>query len=280
MKKTFTLFLLFSFFISGAQTICGTANEGGIVTLTAPPGNYITAITFASYGTPNGSCGSFTIGGCHAANSIAVCSPVFVGLNSASISATNGVFGDPCGGTVKRLYIEASYSSVLPVRLVGFSATKTTPHSVRVEWTCEQEINMDRYEVERSTDGIQFETAGTLTATEAIQYSFSETISGVRPVYFYRLKMIDRDGRFTISSVVRVHNQAGNLSLAVFPNPATDMVSIYSPVKQDAILSGITGQVIRSVSLVAGSTVIPVKTFAPGMYILRAGDRVIKFMKQ
>ncbi len=84
-------------FYSNAQVLSGTANENGIVTLTAPPGNVFTSVEFASYGTPNGACNSFTIGGCHAANSIAIVSAALVGMSSANISATNAVFGDPCG---------------------------------------------------------------------------------------------------------------------------------------------------------------------------------------
>ena len=99
----------FSGNISG--TICGTANEGGNVVLTAPAGAVITGITFASYGTPNGSCGNFTLGGCHAANSMSIVSAMAVGQNSVSIPASNGLFGDPCAFVGKRLYIQATYSA-------------------------------------------------------------------------------------------------------------------------------------------------------------------------
>jgi large repetitive protein len=91
--------------------VCGTAVENQNVTITAPPGTVITSIEFASYGTPNGTCGNFTIGVCHAANSIAVVAPYLIGLNSGTIPATNGIFGDPCFGTVKRLFIQARYGT-------------------------------------------------------------------------------------------------------------------------------------------------------------------------
>ncbi|TAL41130.1 MAG: hypothetical protein EPN92_13435, partial [Chitinophagaceae bacterium] len=66
MKRFFTLIILLVSVYSNAQVLCGTADEGGVVTLTAPAGNIITSIEFASYGTPNGTCGSFTIGSCDA----------------------------------------------------------------------------------------------------------------------------------------------------------------------------------------------------------------------
>ncbi len=90
--------------------ICATAAEGSSITLQAPAGAVITSINFASYGTPTGSCGNFVLGSCHAANSKTIVEGLALGRNSVTISATNGVFGDPCGGTVKRLYVSATYS--------------------------------------------------------------------------------------------------------------------------------------------------------------------------
>lgn len=90
--------------------LCGTAGEDGTISLTAPVGTVFTAVEFASYGTPNGTCGNFTLGGCHATNSVTLVAAAFVGLNSGSIQARNSVFGDPCPGTSKRLYIQLRYA--------------------------------------------------------------------------------------------------------------------------------------------------------------------------
>ena len=95
-----------------SNIVHGSANEGDNLTLTAPSGTVFTAVNFASYGTPNGSAGSFSIGNCHASNSQTIVEGLLLG-NSGSITipATNSTFGDPCGGTVKSLYVSATYSS-------------------------------------------------------------------------------------------------------------------------------------------------------------------------
>jgi len=93
-------------------TICATAVEGSSLTLTAPAGTVITAINFASYGSPTGTCGNFTIGTCHATSSMTTVESLALNRSSVTISATNGVFGDPCFGTPKRLYVSATYSGV------------------------------------------------------------------------------------------------------------------------------------------------------------------------
>jgi hypothetical protein len=75
----------------------------------APAGTVFISVQFASYGTPNGICGAFSLGACHAADSVAIVSGYLLGLGgTVTIPATNDVFGDPCSGTGKRLYIQAT----------------------------------------------------------------------------------------------------------------------------------------------------------------------------
>ncbi len=93
----------------GFLTIFGTANEGQSLTLTTTNGKAFTSTVFASYGTPTGTNGNYTIGGCHAVNSASIVSGLSLGRNSFTVSADNAVFGDPCSGTPKRLYITMLY---------------------------------------------------------------------------------------------------------------------------------------------------------------------------
>ncbi len=90
--------------------ICATAAENTNAVLTAPTGTVFINVGFSSYGTPDGACPAFTIGGCNALTSQTVAEGYLLGNNTASIPATNPVFGDPCVGTFKRLYILATYT--------------------------------------------------------------------------------------------------------------------------------------------------------------------------
>jgi hypothetical protein len=92
-------------------TVSGVVNEGQTLTLTAPGGTLFTSVVFASYGTPNSGSTPYSLGGCHASNSSTIVGSAFIGLNSASISADNNVFGDPCGGTYKKLAVTLNYES-------------------------------------------------------------------------------------------------------------------------------------------------------------------------
>ena len=96
--------------VTRAGYVYGTVNENGTLNLSAPANATITSVSFASYGTPNGSDGNYTTGSCHATNSQTIVESYCVGNNSCSIPATNAVFGDPCGGTPKYLYVKVYYT--------------------------------------------------------------------------------------------------------------------------------------------------------------------------
>ena len=108
-NNTATTPIVFSSSTTG--TLCGEVNENNNIALTAPTGTIFTSIPFASYGTPDGSCGSYTLGSCHASNSVSVVSGLALGQNSFSFWADNGMFGDPCAFTTKRMYIQAVYDN-------------------------------------------------------------------------------------------------------------------------------------------------------------------------
>jgi hypothetical protein len=88
--------------------VCATAAEDASVTLTCPTGQIIDSITFASFGTPTGSCGSFATSDCDATSSTSVVQSLCVGQSSCTFTASNGTFGDPCHGTTKHMDVQAS----------------------------------------------------------------------------------------------------------------------------------------------------------------------------
>lgn len=93
--------------------VWGSVSENGTLVLTAPAGTVFTSVDFASYGTPNGSAGSYSIGACHSASSSSVISALAIGNSSISVVANNATFGgNPCGATVKTLAVKLGYGLV------------------------------------------------------------------------------------------------------------------------------------------------------------------------
>ncbi|KAL3844711.1 hypothetical protein ACJIZ3_002114 [Penstemon smallii] len=72
------------------------------------PGQSISSIKFASFGTPLGTCGSFEQGTCHAPTSYAALEKKCIGQQRCSVTISNSNFGkDPCPNVLKRLSVEA-----------------------------------------------------------------------------------------------------------------------------------------------------------------------------
>ncbi|XP_020248093.1 beta-galactosidase 5-like isoform X3 [Asparagus officinalis] len=78
------------------------------VHLHCPYGRTISAIKFASFGTPVGTCGSFEQGACHTPKSYYTLEKRCMGQGRCAVTITNDNFGqDPCPNVLKRLAVEA-----------------------------------------------------------------------------------------------------------------------------------------------------------------------------
>ncbi|KAL4190186.1 hypothetical protein AMTRI_Chr07g23390 [Amborella trichopoda] len=71
------------------------------------PGQVISSIKFASFGTPQGACGSFRQSKCSSNTALSIVQEACIGLRNCSVSVSIKKFGDPCKGVTKSLAIEA-----------------------------------------------------------------------------------------------------------------------------------------------------------------------------
>ncbi|MFY0652960.1 MAG: T9SS type A sorting domain-containing protein [Cyclobacteriaceae bacterium] len=112
----------------------------------------------------------------------------------------------------------------LPVELLFFDAS-TDEEDVWLEWATATEIDNEKFEIERSLDGITFskiaEVEGHGDSKERIDYSYldAEAASGTNEQLYYRLKQIDYDGAFEYSEINLVTVKLKQHKLSVVPNP-------------------------------------------------------------
>jgi endoglucanase Acf2 len=115
----------------------------------------------------------------------------------------------------------------LPVELVYFDGEKVNEQSV-LTWATSSEYNSDYFEIQRSSDGVNFETIGTRDAagfsSGIINYSFIDQ-SPLKGNNYYRLREYDSDKSFYQSHVVLL-NYAGSSIVNLFPNPAKEELTL------------------------------------------------------
>jgi hypothetical protein len=100
-------------------------------------------------------------------------------------------------------------ASVLPVALSQFSANQISNGNINIQWRTEQEINTVKFEIEKSSDGQIFSPLTTTKAQGNSSTAKDYTTTDKNPTtkgefIYYRLKMIDNDGTFKYSDIVKV----------------------------------------------------------------------------
>lgn len=115
--------------------------------------------------------------------------------------------------------------TVLPATLVRFQASKETG-KVKLNWASTLESQLSHYEVERSVGYASFSKIGSVTATGnnqagQINYIYNDAELFSKPVY-YRLKMVNNDGRSSYSNVARVGASTINEDIIIVSANARD----------------------------------------------------------
>lgn len=138
-----------------------------------------------------------------------------------------------------KLYIENDIKSwneitksvslaVLPVSLLNFTAMLHENKSI-LKWTTIDEINSNKFDVEYSTNGIEWKRIGSVSSLNIAgtnNYNFTDQ-NHIYGTNYYRLKMIDGDGRFTYSPIRTIDVNKINASFVIAPNPAASATKIY-----------------------------------------------------
>jgi hypothetical protein len=172
----------------------------------------------------------------------------------------------------------------LPLDLLQFNATKQEA-SVVLNWVTANEYQLNRFEVERSANGLTFNEIGSVRATGSIggnqNYSFTDLNPMTAAVNYYRLKMIDNDGKFRFSNVVAVRSDQSEKFIInkIKPNPFINEINIQVVMQQNNKLRfdlvDIMGRIVltKEYKVSAGENNIILNTTAPqlqpGLYILK-----------
>jgi hypothetical protein len=119
-----------------------------------------------------------------------------------------------------------TWQTALPVKLITFVAGKEQ-NTARLSWATSEEVNADRFEIERSADARSWKSIKSVKAigNSSSQQKYLAIDNLPLPgLSYYRLKMIDLDGSYTYSGVESLLMKNNDNLPIPFPNPVTRML--------------------------------------------------------
>ena len=160
---------------------------------------------------------------------------------------------------------------VLPVKIVSFTGN-STGNEIHLQWKVADELNVMQYELEHSRDGANFKLVEIIKSGQS-KYSFIDKNTSNQAVKnFYRLKMVDHDGKFAYSSILPIKTK-GLPSFVFSPNPAKNFITINGLDRPGIItILDINGKNIMTTGVGGSSARINISHLSAGVYIVRFCD--------
>lgn len=158
---------------------------------------------------------------------------------------------------------------LLPIELTDFTGSQQG-HAVKLEWTTASELNNDKFIIERSSNGDDFDAIGIVSGagtTEIVHYYqfFDQAPAG--GINYYRLKQVDLDGAFTYSQMIVVEVSGEASYLKIYPNPSNGLCTIMNTDgSSEIVMLNELGEVVYTITGNANITHINIGQLPAGMY--------------
>ncbi|MFN8308331.1 MAG: T9SS type A sorting domain-containing protein [Chitinophagales bacterium] len=207
------------------------------------------------------------------------------GISYAEYQDLSGFSGGTAGIRI------SSNGAALPVKLLYLKAEAISNSYIDVSWATASEINNKGFELQRSTDALNFENikwvngAGNSNTTLTYQYNDKTVVPGT--IYYYRLKALDEDGNSEYSNVVSasLFSVKGFVVEELRPNPAIREAYVNVSTNEEQTVSlmvyDLLGRMIsnKEWKLSAGlnGATIDISGFSAGTYqvAIKAGNTVV-----
>jgi hypothetical protein len=163
-------------------------------------------------------------------------------------------------------------SGVLSIKLTSFTATQNN-NEVVLNWQTTGEINNQKFDVQRSTDGSNWITIGSVNgagnSASSVSYHFSDNTS-LPGRNFYRLIQYDFDNKMTFSRIIKIDLSTSSLyKITGNPGNGVYQVNIQTSKPVTLSLSDLSGKQLHKTTAAPGIHRIDISRFPSGMYLLR-----------
>lgn len=173
----------------------------------------------------------------------------------------------------------------LPVKSLSFTGEKVGGIN-KLKWSTADEESLKTYELERSTNGQQFNKIASISAKSGNinEYDYSDNSINTSIIYYYRLKLINSNKSFSYSNTILIKAAKEASNIIIFPNPAIDVLRanfiLDKQTRCNVSIINTAGAVVKTVSpplFERGNNyyLLSLKGLPPGEYIfsVNTGDK-------
>ena len=196
----------------------------------------------------------------------------------AAPTAGNGAFISPDGTWVNdQGCVPLAETLIFPLELVGFNVKMVSKNEASLTWQTANEVELDGFEIQKSYDGILFETIGFSKARgipmNKTNYVFSDKIP-LKNIQYYRLKMKDLNGSFSYSPTKILSVNVGK-NVKIFPTLVDDKINLSfdqnTSNEVSVLVIDIMGKIIsrHEIPLDTRQAEIDAISLAKGMYFIQ-----------
>ena len=146
-----------------------------------------------------------------------------------------GTTGTPNDGTVKSNPVtnfspftlgSSTANNPLPLSLLAFTA-QLKNSNVALAWQTTNEANAAHFNLQKSTNGNNFNTVTKINTQRGGNYAYTDDVSAINTsTVYYRLQMVDHDGNYTYSGTIAVLLKTRKAQLSIFPNPVKETLYV------------------------------------------------------
>lgn len=166
----------------------------------------------------------------------------------------------------------------LPVELVAFTG-ESRSNANMLKWETASESNTKMFVLERAAQNNVFNTLGEVSAAGNTNIASHYDFTDAKPMAdaYYRLKIVDFDGSFEYSKIIRLQNaDASTVKVELYPVPASSIMNLnFESITDDNVqlkIVGSTGQILKTMELEVSKgqnkNIIDVSSLPVGMYHL------------
>lgn len=176
--------------------------------------------------------------------------------------------------------------ATLSVDMQRFTANSESKYNFLL-WQTTSEKNNAQFNIQRSTNNQAWQTIGSVKATNnpsGAQYNFTDE-APLSNINYYRLQMVDNEGKVTYSKVVSVSGNDAKKSLAVYPNPVKAELNVVADGQATGVsIFDMTGKTVLQFN--DNRTKVNVQDLPNGVYFMRLLDKnnllgePVRFVKQ